>query len=58
MQPMDTHLADLFAICAAAGGLMAMSGISKHLLEWRRRRACPGCGRPLIDGRCGCQNPR
>lgn len=58
MQPMETHLAYLFASCAAAGGLMAMSGISKNLLEWRRRRACPGCGRPLIDGRCGCQNPR
>jgi len=56
MQAMDPHLAFVFAVCTAAGGLMAMSGISKSLLEWRKRRACPGCGRPLIDGRCGCQN--
>ncbi len=58
MQPIDPNLAFLFAICTAAGGLMAMSGISKSLLERRRRRACPGCGRPLVDGRCGCQTPR
>jgi len=56
MKPLDPQLAFLFALCTAAGGLMAMSGISKSLLVRRPRRACPGCGRPLDHGRCGCEN--
>ena len=58
MRPIDPQLALLFALCTAAGGLMALSGVSKSLLAWRKRRSCPGCGRPIIDGRCGCENSR
>jgi hypothetical protein len=54
MAPLDPHLAALFALVTAAGGLMAMGGVSKSLLLPRRKRACPGCGRPLVRGRCGC----
>ena len=56
MHTLSPQLSLLFAICTAAGGLMAMSGISKSLLEWRKPRACPGCGRPIVDGHCGCEN--
>jgi hypothetical protein len=54
MEPPDPQLAWLVALVTAAGGLMTMSGVSKNLLLWRRRRACPGCGRPVEHGRCGC----
>jgi hypothetical protein len=54
MAPLDPHLAGLFALVTAAGFLMSQSGIAKSLLLPRRKRACPGCGRPLIRGRCGC----
>jgi hypothetical protein len=54
MAPIDPHAALLFALVTAAGGLMTMSGVSKSLLVRRRPRACPGCGRPLARGRCGC----
>jgi hypothetical protein len=54
MEPLDPQLAWLVALVTAAGGLMTMSGVSKSLLLWRRRRACPGCGRPVEHGRCGC----
>jgi len=55
MEPIDPHVAALFALVTAAGALMTFSGISKSLLLWRRPRACPGCGRPVEHGgRCGC----
>jgi hypothetical protein len=40
----------LFAT-AGAGVWMAIAGVHKNVLEWRRqRRTCPSCGRH-IDGR-------
>ena len=40
------------------GGLMALSGLEKSVLERkRRRRTCPSCGRALEHGRtCGCSH--
>jgi hypothetical protein len=54
MEPIDPHAAALFALVTAAGALMMFSGVSKSLLLWRRPRGCPGCGRPVERGRCGC----
>jgi hypothetical protein len=56
MTPLDPHLVVLLAATSASGLLMAASGVQKSLLEWRRRRACPGCGRPIERGRCGCSD--
>jgi len=40
----------LFA-CTGAAVWMAVAGVQKNALEWRRRRRnCPSCGR-MIDGR-------
>jgi len=48
----------LIALMAStgAGVWMAVAGVQKSALEWRRRRrTCPSCGR-AIDGRtCGCR---
>jgi hypothetical protein len=52
----DPQLAAAFAITSAVGLLMTVSGVHKSLLEWRRRRVCPGCGRPFDRGRCGCNS--
>jgi hypothetical protein len=54
MMSLDPQIAGLLVATSVAGLLMAMSGVQKSLLDWRRRRACPGCGRPLDRGRCGC----
>jgi hypothetical protein len=36
--------------------LMALAGVEKRTLEWRRRsRACPSCGQPVRRGVCGCR---
>ncbi len=55
MTPLDPQLATLLAMTAGVGLLMSLSGIHKGLLEWRRQRSCPGCGRPVSQGRCGCR---
>jgi hypothetical protein len=37
--------------CTGAAVWMAIAGVHKNALEWRRRRRnCPSCGR-MIDGR-------
>jgi hypothetical protein len=54
MTSLDPQIAGLLVATSVAGVLMAMSGVQKSLLDWRRRRACPACGRPLDRGRCGC----
>jgi hypothetical protein len=53
---MNTHALLVMVACLAAGILMALSGIEKSALEWRKpRRICPSCGRHLQNGRnCGC----
>jgi hypothetical protein len=55
MTPLEPQLITLLAATAGIGVLMSVSGVHKGLLEWRRRRPCPGCGRPLAGSRCGCR---
>ncbi len=45
MAPLDPQLAVLFALTSGVGYLMVVSGTGKNLLSWKRRRACPSCGR-------------
>jgi hypothetical protein len=53
----DLHLAILATVTLAAGWLMAVAGLQKSALEWRRRRRiCPSCGRVIEDRVCsGCR---
>ena len=51
MAQLDPQLATLFALTSCVGYLMIMSGVGKSLLDWKRRRACPSCGRTP----CGCR---
>jgi len=45
---LDPHLLVLAAITLAAGWLMAVAGLQKSALEWRRqRRICPSCGKTI-----------
>jgi hypothetical protein len=42
------HLAILAMITLGVGWLMAVAGLQKSALEWRRRRRiCPSCGRHI-----------
>lgn len=47
---LDPQLMALFVATSGVGYLMIMSGVQKSLLDWKRRRACPACGRRP----CGC----
>jgi hypothetical protein len=38
-------MAMLFAVTSGVGYLMVLSGVGKSLLDWKRRRSCPSCGR-------------
>ncbi|MEX2644654.1 MAG: hypothetical protein WD249_00160 [Gaiellaceae bacterium] len=49
MEQLDPQLAAAFAVTTGVGFLMLVSGVHKSLLEWRRGRLCPSCGRRL-DG--------
>jgi hypothetical protein len=50
MAQLDPQLAAMFALTCGVGYLMVLSGIGKSLLDWKRRRSCPSCGRTP----CGC----
>jgi hypothetical protein len=53
----DPHVAALMLSTAAAGLLMALAGVTKNGLEWRRRRRiCPSCGRVLRGDACACRS--
>jgi hypothetical protein len=53
---LDPHLAALLLSTSAAGLLMALAGVGKNGLEWRRRRrVCPSCGRELRGRVCACR---
>jgi hypothetical protein len=45
MTPLDPQMAMLFAVTSGVGYLMVLSGVGKSLLDWKRRRHCPSCGR-------------
>jgi hypothetical protein len=38
-------MALLFAITSVVGYLMVLSGVGKSMLDWKRKRFCPSCGR-------------
>ena len=54
---LDPHVVTLAAATLGAGWLMALAGIQKSALEWRRRRRiCPSCGREIqarVCSSCG-----
>ena len=54
---LDPHVATLAAATLGVGWLMALAGIQKSALEWRRRRRiCPSCGREIqarVCSSCG-----
>jgi hypothetical protein len=55
MHALDPHVAALLVTSTGVGFLMAMAGVHKSALEWRRRRrVCPSCGRRLNGTICGC----
>jgi hypothetical protein len=45
MLRLDPQFATLFALTSGVGYLMVVSGVGKNMLVWKRRRACPSCGR-------------
>jgi hypothetical protein len=46
-KPMTPQVITLFA-CTGAAVWMALAGVQKNALEWRRRRrTCPSCGRAI-----------
>jgi NADH pyrophosphatase NudC (nudix superfamily) len=49
----DMHIAILVVVTLATGWLMAVAGVQKSALEWRRRRRiCPSCGREIHARTC------
>jgi hypothetical protein len=51
----DPQLTSAFVVTTGVGFLMMLSGLHKHLLEWRRpARHCPACGRRIQGRTCGC----
>jgi hypothetical protein len=51
----DPHIVTLAVATLGAGWLMALAGLQKNALEWRRRkRHCPVCGREIRARVCGC----
>jgi hypothetical protein len=52
---LDPHVITLAVATLGAGWLMALAGLQKSALEWRKRkRVCPSCGRQIRDRVCGC----
>jgi hypothetical protein len=51
---LDPQMASLFALTSGVGYLMVMSGVGKSMLDWKRRRTCPSCGRTP----CNCSSSR
>jgi len=44
----DPHIATLAVLSLGVGWVMAIAGVQKSALEWRRRRRiCPSCGREI-----------
>jgi hypothetical protein len=42
------HIALLVIVTCGIGYVMALAGVQKSALEWRRRhRTCPSCGRAI-----------
>ena len=53
----DPHIAVTVVVTMGVGYVMALAGIHKSVLEWRRRdRICPSCGRTIVTGVCKCSS--
>ena len=56
MNGSSPQLLGLIAACSGVGLMMALAGVQKHALEWRRtERSCPSCGRRIearVCARC------
>jgi len=51
----DPHIVTFAVATLGVGWLMALAGLQKNALEWRRpKRHCPSCGRELRARACGC----
>jgi hypothetical protein len=45
---LDPHIALFVILTCGIGYVMALAGVHKSALEWRRRnRICPSCGRAI-----------
>jgi hypothetical protein len=52
---LDPHIALLAVLTMGIGYVMALAGVHKSALEWRKRdRICPSCGRAIHAGVCKC----
>jgi len=50
---LDPNIALLAVITLGVGYVMALAGVQKSALEWRRRhRICPSCGRAMQSRVC------
>jgi hypothetical protein len=50
---LDQHVLTVAAATLGVGWLMALAGLQKSALEWRkRRRVCPSCGREIRTRVC------
>jgi hypothetical protein len=49
------NIATLAVVTTGIGYVMAVAGVHKGALEWRRRRrTCPSCGRAIEARVCKC----
>jgi hypothetical protein len=53
MGPDHVQALETVLVCCGAAYLMVQSGTAKQLLQWKRRPACPSCGR--TDRDCSCR---
>jgi hypothetical protein len=54
---MTLHIAVFAVLTLGVGYMMALAGIQKSALEWRRRRrTCPSCGREIVARTCPCSS--
>ena len=52
---LDPQIALFAVVTMGVGYLMAIAGVHKSALEWRRRgRTCPSCGRTIHSRVCKC----
>jgi hypothetical protein len=50
---LEPHIALLVIVTCGVGYVMAIAGVQKSALEWRRRqRVCPSCGRAITSRVC------
>jgi NADH pyrophosphatase NudC (nudix superfamily) len=56
---LDAQVLTAFMLSTGVGFMMMLSGVHKHMLEWRRAaRYCPSCGRRIERRTCNCTAAR